>query len=113
MKMNAQTLRGALVLLSAVVATAATNPTTIVGMMYEGWHAPAYWGGANVTVERVLRSNGTLTMAATTPTARASGFRWHKEPARRDSAKDFCRLKVQRCTAMDWILISAYCFAIS
>jgi len=90
--MNAQFFCGALVLLS-VVATAATNPATagdtIVGMMYEGWHAPAYWGGANVTVERVLRSNGTLTMAATTPAARASGFRWHKEPARQDSAEDF------------------------
>ena len=31
--------------------------------------------------------------------------------ARQDSAEDFCRLKVQRCTAMGWILIPAYCSA--
>ena len=33
--------------------------------------------------------------------------------ARRDSAEDFCRLKARRCTAMTWIFIPAYCFAIS
>ena len=33
--------------------------------------------------------------------------------ARQDSAEDFCRLKSRRCTAMDWIFIVAYCFAIS
>ena len=27
-------------------------------------------------------------------------------------SEDTCRLKVQRCTAMDWILIPAYCSAI-
>ncbi len=26
--------------------------------------------------------------------------------------EDFCRLKARRCTAMDWIFILAYCFAI-
>ena len=32
--------------------------------------------------------------------------------ARQDSAEHFSRLKVQRCTAMGWIFIPAYCFAI-
>ena len=32
-------------------------------------------------------------------------------PARRDSAEDFSRLNALLCTAMDWILITAYCFA--
>ena len=32
--------------------------------------------------------------------------------ARRDSAEDFCRLKAPRCTAVAWIFIPAYCFAI-
>ena len=32
--------------------------------------------------------------------------------ARHDSAEDFCRLKARRYTAMDWIFILAYCFAI-
>ena len=32
--------------------------------------------------------------------------------ARHDSAEDLSRLKAPRCTAMDWILIPAYCFAI-
>ena len=36
-----------------------------------------------------------------------------KMVARHDSAedfcRDFCRLNVQRCTAMDWVLIPAYC----
>ena len=32
--------------------------------------------------------------------------------ARRDSAEDFCRLKAPCCTAMAWIFIPAYCFAI-
>ena len=32
--------------------------------------------------------------------------------ARHDFTDDFCRLKAQRCTAMDWIFILAYCFAI-
>ena len=32
--------------------------------------------------------------------------------ARHDSAEEFCRLKARRCTAMAWIFIPAYCFAI-
>lgn len=35
-----------------------------------------------------------------------------KYDARHDSAVDFCRLKAPWCTAMDWIFISAHCFAI-
>jgi hypothetical protein len=39
---------------------------TQVGMMYEGWHAPAYWGrspfATNATVEDVVRSNSTMPM---------------------------------------------------
>ena len=31
---------------------------------------------------------------------------------RRDFAEDFSRLKARRCTAMAWIFIPAYCFAI-
>ena len=34
------------------------------------------------------------------------------EYARHDSAEDFCRLKALHCTAMDWIFIPAYRFAI-
>ena len=33
--------------------------------------------------------------------------------ARHDSAEDFSRLKAARCTAMAWVFIPAYCFAIS
>ena len=33
-------------------------------------------------------------------------------PARRDSAKDFSRLNALCFTAMGWILIPAYCFAV-
>ena len=35
-----------------------------------------------------------------------------RRPARHDSAEDFCRLKAPRCTAMDWIFIPAFCFAV-
>ena len=35
-----------------------------------------------------------------------------KRQARRDSAEDFCRLKAPCCTAMAWIFIPAYCFAL-
>ena len=44
-------------------------------------------------------------------TASSANMR-RKELARHDSAEDFCRLKARRCTAMDWIFILAYCFAI-
>ncbi len=33
-------------------------------------------------------------------------------PARRDSAEDFSRLNALLCTAMGWIFIPAYCFAV-
>ena len=39
-------------------------------------------------------------------------FKKPKVLARQDSAEDFCRLNARRCTAMDWIFILAYCFAI-
>ena len=46
-----------------------------VGMMYEGWHAPAYWGRAgNLTVEGVVRSNGTHRMAEMHPGASSMNF---------------------------------------
>ena len=35
-----------------------------------------------------------------------------RNKARHDSAEDFTRLKAPCCTAMDWMLIPAYCFAI-
>ena len=35
---------------------------------------------------------------------------WHY--ARHDSAEDFCRLNALLCTAMGWIFIPAYCFAV-
>jgi hypothetical protein len=54
-------------------------------MMYEGWHAPAYFGrnaGTNTTVEDVIRSNGTLPLSVVLPTSpKASGFWFHKQPA--------------------------------
>ena len=37
---------------------------------------------------------------------------WEYKFARHESAEDFCRLKARRCTAMDWIFIPAYSFAI-
>jgi hypothetical protein len=56
-----------------------------VGMMYEGWHAPAYFGrnpGTNATVEGVIRSNGTLPLSVVLPTSpKAQGFWFHKQPA--------------------------------
>jgi hypothetical protein len=56
-----------------------------VGMMYEGWHAPAFFGrnmGTNVTVEDVIRSNGTLPLSTVKPTSsKAQGFWFHKQPA--------------------------------
>ena len=56
-------------------------------MMYEGWHAPAYWGNhpfAGPTVEAVVRSNGSKTLAdidAHMNRSLAMGFYWHAEPA--------------------------------
>ena len=56
----------------------------VVGIMYEGWHAHAYWGrgDSGLTVEDVLRSNGTLTLSDMAPDPSTSAkFYWHKEPA--------------------------------
>jgi hypothetical protein len=54
-----------------------------VGIMYEGWHAYAYWGrgAGGITVEDVIRSNGTLTLAdMDVDLSQALNFYWHKEP---------------------------------
>ena len=57
-----------------------------IGMMYEGWHAPAFWGRnfeTNLTVEDVIRSNGALTlsnMSAGFNESRRMGFWFHKQP---------------------------------
>ena len=57
----------------------------LVGMMYEGWHAPAYWGrsptAGNLTVEGVIRSNGSSTLRDMAPGPKGMGFWWHKQPA--------------------------------
>ena len=54
-------------------------------MMYEGWHAPAFFGrnlGTNTTVEDVIRSNGTLSLSTVLPTSpKAQSFWFHKQPA--------------------------------
>eukprot|EP00937_MAST-01D_sp_MAST-1D-sp2_P006155 g6155.t1 len=62
-----------------------------VGIMYEGWHAPAVQaiedcsGCARpaLTVEDVVRSNGTVSLAdayATRDASKAAGFQFHKQP---------------------------------
>ena len=57
-----------------------------VGMMYEGWQAPAFWGRSRsntLTIEGVVRSNGSATladMAKGMDTAKQMGFWWHKQP---------------------------------
>ena len=57
-----------------------------VGIMYEGWHAPAFWGrslATNLTVEKVLRTNGTVALAKMSEgmdRALAMNFWFHKEP---------------------------------
>ena len=50
--------------------------------------------------------------ASTGDRARVAEIRAAAE-ARQDSAEDFSRLNALRCTAMDWVLILAYCFAFS
>ena len=57
-----------------------------VGMMYEAWHAPCFFGrgSAGLTVEAVLQSNGSRKMAdmqAGMDLLRSMDFYWHKEPA--------------------------------
>ena len=69
-------------------AMSAAMPT--VGIMYEGWHAPATQAiedcrgcAAPITIEDVLRSNGTLSLTDAYATANASvsqGFHFHKKP---------------------------------
>ena len=78
-----------LVLVASVWSAAAGMPS--VGIMYEGWHAPAVQaiedcdGCARpaLTIEAVLRSNGTLSLAdayARRNGSIAAGFQFHKEP---------------------------------
>ena len=62
----------------------------LVGIMYEGWHAPAVQAiedctgcAPPLTVEAVLRSNSTQSLSdayATADTNVAQGFHFHKEP---------------------------------
>jgi len=56
----------ATLLLLLLLTVGANAGRTQVGMMYEGWHAPAYWGrspfATNATVEDVVRSNSTMPM---------------------------------------------------
>ena len=57
-----------------------------VGIMYEGWHAPAFngIGTAKLTVEAVLESNGTRSMAdmqAGMNMSAGMSFYYQKEPA--------------------------------
>ena len=49
----------------AAKKAAATTSDAAIGIMYEGWQAPAYFGRGSkgLTVESVLQSNGTLKMA--------------------------------------------------
>lgn len=53
--------------LSISISLDERSSAPVVGMMYEGWHGPAVAGLKNpehsLTVEDVLRSNGTYTMA--------------------------------------------------
>ena len=71
----------------APVVPAIAHPAPRVGIMYEGWHAPAVMGLKDpmsaLTVERVIRSNGTLTMddmAQGINLDVAMGFFHQKEP---------------------------------
>lgn len=58
---------------------------TTVGMMYEGWHAPAFFGRGtrNLTLEKVLQSNGGLTVGDMRTGWNGSlsmNFYFHKQP---------------------------------
>jgi hypothetical protein len=80
---------GAFAVLAAAVSTSCLLPLTAatrVGMMYEAWHAPSFFGrgSAGLTVEAVLQSNGSLTVAdmqAGMNTSLGMSFYWHKQPA--------------------------------
>jgi hypothetical protein len=71
---------------AAMLQLAAPTWAVEVGMMYEGWQAPAYWGRSlanELTVEDIIRSNGTLAMAnmsAGMDNGKSMGFWWHKQP---------------------------------
>ena len=82
-------------LLAAAAAAAAAVPLAAaampkVGIMYEGWHAPAVQAiedcvgcARPLTIEAVLRSNGTKSLAdayATVNTSISQGFHFHTEP---------------------------------
>lgn len=86
------------VLLAAALLQAHALPTTRsptpsagpvrAGIMYEGWHGPAVAGlrdpATTITIERLLRSNGTLTFkdaAAGVDESVSMNFYFHKEPA--------------------------------
>jgi hypothetical protein len=69
------------------IAHPVSTPAPRVGIMYEGWHAPAVAGLKDpmtaLTVEQVIRSNGTVTMdemAAGIDLDVAMGFFHHKQP---------------------------------
>ena len=73
-----------------VVALSAASAMPTVGIMYEAWHAPAVQAiedcrgcAAPLTIEAVLRSNGTVSLAdayATTNAGVTQGFHFHTEP---------------------------------
>ena len=67
-------------------------------------HAGDYYKGQ--WKNDTLHGKGVFVIAAT-----GESYEGHFK-ARQDSAEDCCRLKAPYCTAMDWLLIPAYCFAI-
>ena len=75
-----------LLLVVLLLAVVDRNHGVRVGMMYEGWHGPSFFGrgSSGLTVGAVLASNGTLTMAdiqdAGMNTSQAMNFYWHTEP---------------------------------
>lgn len=74
----------------AAVALSPVSAMPTVGIMYEAWHAPAVQAiedcrgcAAPLTIEAVLRSNGTVSLAdayATKNASVAQGFHFHTEP---------------------------------
>lgn len=75
-------MRGLLWLVACVCAVVGD---TAVGMMYEGWHAPAFFGRGSrgLTIEGVIRSNGSLSIANMRDGWNASlsmDFYYHKQP---------------------------------
>lgn len=88
---------------AAVVSAASSRPRVSVppspppsgrrvGIIYEPWHAPAYWAMENATlqmsIEQLVRSNGTSKMSDVFPPPHnlfspdnGMGFWWHATPA--------------------------------